>query len=146
VLDFKFFSRRIARLVVFVGYWIVLMSVKYRMQGFCLMFADQWFKVRPLTRSCEEQSSLDRESRRIQLYFCKTCPASIKIKRRCQKLGLKVVEKDVGRVNAYRNELIHGGGEVRVPCLRIEGAQSQDTRWLYSSVKIMKYLERRFAS
>lgn len=122
------------------------MSVKYRMQGFCLMFADQWFKVRPLTRSCEEQSSLDRESRRIQLYFCKTCPASIKIKRRCQKLGLKVVEKDVGRVNAYRNELIHGGGEVRVPCLRIEGAQSQDTRWLYSSVKIMKYLERRFAS
>jgi hypothetical protein len=86
------------------------MSVKYRMQGFFFMFADHWFKVKPLIRSNKEQSSLDRESRRIQLYFSKTCPASIKIKRRCQKLGLRVVEKDVERVNAYRNELIHGGG------------------------------------
>jgi glutaredoxin len=146
VLDFNFFSRRIARLLSSLVIGLLLMSVKYRMQGFCFMFADQWFKVRPLARSNEEQTSLDRESRRIQLYFCKTCPASIKIKRRCQKLGLKVVEKDVGRVNAYRNELIHGGGEVRVPCLRVEGVQSQDTRWLYSSVKILKYLERRFAS
>jgi hypothetical protein len=120
------------------------MSVKVRMQGLCFMVADTWFKVKPVRRSCEEQSSLDRESRRIQLYFCKTCPSSIKIKRRCQKLGLKVVEKDVGRVNAYRNELIHGGGEVRVPCLRVEGRKNQDTRWLYTSTKILQYLERRF--
>lgn len=122
------------------------MSVKYRLQGFCFMFADHWFKVKPVMRSSEEQCSLDRESRRIQLYFCKTCPSSIKIKRRCKQLGLRVVEKDVERVNAYRNELIHGGGEVRVPCLRIEGRQGQDTRWLYSSDKIMQYLERRFAA
>lgn len=121
------------------------MSVKYRLQGFCLMFADQWFKVKPASRSSEEQCSLDRESRRIQLYFCKTCPTSIKIKRRCMHLGLRVVEKDVERVNAYRNELIHGGGEVRVPCLRIEGRLGQETRWLYSSDKIMQYLDRRFS-
>jgi len=144
VVDFKFLSRRIARLLSSLLIGLLLMSVKFRMQSVCFMFADYWFKVRPLRRSNAEQSSLDRESRRIQLYFCKTCPASIKIKRRCQKLGLRVVEKDVGRVNAYRNELIHGGGEVRVPCLRVEGRQDQDTRWLYSSVKIMKYLERRF--
>ena len=121
------------------------MSVKYRMQGFFFMFADHWFKVKPLIRSNKEQSSLDRESRSIQLYFSKTCPASIKIKRRCQKLGLRVVEKDVERVNAYRNELIHGGGEVRVPCLRIEGRSNQDTRWMYNTTKIMQYLERRFS-
>lgn len=114
------------------------------MQSLCFMLADQCFKVRPLRRSDDEQVLLDRESRRIHLYFCKTCPSSIKIKRRCQKLGLRVVEKDVGRVNAYRNELIHGGGEVRVPCLRVEGHKNQDSRWLYSSVKIMQYLERRF--
>jgi glutaredoxin len=122
------------------------MSVMHRMQGFCLMFADHWFKVKPVERSCEEQSSLDRESRRIQLYFCKTCPTSIKIKRRCEQLGLRVVEKDVQRVNAYRNELIHVGGEVRVPCLRIEGRQGQDTRWLYDGRSILEYLERRFSA
>lgn len=122
------------------------MSVKYRLQGFCIMFADHWFKVKPVSRSIEEQCSLDRESRRIQLYFCKTCPISIKIKRRCKQLGLRIVEKDIERVNAYRNELIHAGDAVRVPCLRIEGRQGQETRWLSSNDQIMQYLERRFAA
>lgn len=121
------------------------MSVKHRMKGICLMFADSWFKVKPVTRSREEQCSLDRESRRIQLYFCKTCPTSIKIKRRCEQLGLRIVEKDVQRVDAYRNELIHGGGEVRVPCLRIEGRNEQNTRWLYEGNNILQYLNRRFS-
>ncbi|OUS35969.1 hypothetical protein A9R00_11790, partial [Oleispira antarctica] len=70
---------------------------------------------------------------------------SIKIKRRCEQLGLRVVEKDVKRVNAYRNELIHGGGQVRVPCLRIEGRNGQETCWLYEGSNILKYLNRRFA-
>lgn len=121
------------------------MSVKHRMQGICFMFADNWFKVKPVVRSNEEQCSLDRESRRIQLYFCKTCPTSIRIKRRCEQLGLRVVEKDVKRVNAYRNELIHGGGEVRVPCLRIEGRNGQEARWLYEGNNILQYLNRRFS-
>ncbi|NRA23632.1 MAG: glutathione S-transferase N-terminal domain-containing protein [Oleispira sp.] len=122
------------------------MSVKHRLQGFCLTFAYHCFKAKPVKRSNKEQCSLDRESRRIQLYFCKTCPASIKIKRHCEQLGLRVVEKDVQRVNAYRNELIHGGGEVRVPCLRIEGRQGKETRWLYSGDVITQYLDRRFAA
>jgi glutaredoxin len=121
------------------------MSVKHRMQGIFFMFADNWFKVKPVVRNNEEQCSLDRESRRIQLYFCKTCPMSIRIKRRCEQLGLRVVEKDVKRVNAYRNELIHGGGEVRVPCLRIEGLNGQETRWLYEGNNILQYLNRRFS-
>lgn len=121
------------------------MSVKHRMQGICLMFADNWFKVKPVARSNKEQCSLDRESRRIQLYFCKTCPTSIRIKRRCEKLGLRIVEKDVKRVDAYRNELVHGGGEVRVPCLRVEGRNGQDTRWLYEGDNILKYINRRFS-
>ncbi len=108
------------------------------------MFADNWFKVKPLERSSEEQAILDRESRRLQLYFCKTCPTSIKIKRRCERLGLKVVEKDVQRVNAYCNELIHGGGEVRVPCLRVEARRGNESRWLYNGNTILDYLERRF--
>jgi len=116
------------------------------MKGVCLMVADRWITVKPAKRSSEEQSSLDRESRRIQLYFCKTCPSSIRIKRRCQFLGLRVVEKDVMRVNSYRKELIHGGGQVRIPCLRIEGQKGKETRWLYDSDKILAYLDKRFAS
>lgn len=122
------------------------MTLSRRMKGVCLMVADRWITVKPVKRSSEEQSSLDRESRRIQLYFCKTCPSSIRIKRRCQFLGLRVVEKDVMRVNSYRKELIHGGGQVRIPCLRIEGQKGKETRWLYDSDKILAYLDKRFAS
>ena len=121
------------------------MAIKRRVKGICLMWLDRWVKVKPVKRSNEEQCSLDRESRRIQLYFCKTCSNSIRIKRHCQQLGLRVVEKDVRRVNAYRNELIHGGGEVRVPCLRIEGSKGKETRWVYEGDKILEYLDRRFA-
>jgi len=117
-----------------------------RLKGLCLMWADRWVSVKPVKRSAEEQSSLDRESRRIQLYFCKTCPKSIRIKRYCQFLGLRVVEKDVMRVNSYRKELIHGGGEVRVPCLRIEGNKGKETRWMYDGDQIFDYLNRRFAN
>jgi glutathione S-transferase len=55
------------------------------------------------------------------------------------------VQKDVQRVNAYRNELIHGGGEVRVPCLRIEGRKGKAARWLYDGRSILEYIERRFS-
>lgn len=109
------------------------------------MLADRWIRVKPVTRSSDEQCSLDRESRRIQLYFCKTCPVSIRIKRHCEHLGLRVVEKDVQRVNAYRNELINGGGEIRVPCLRVESRKGDAPRWMYESEQILEYLNRRFS-
>lgn len=120
------------------------MSVMNRVQSFSAMLMDRFIKVKPVQRSCEDQISLDRESRRIQLYFCKSCCSSIKVKRRCAELGLRVVEKDVQRVDSYRNELLLGGGELKVPCLRIEGIRGKDTNWLYDSESILNYLDRRF--
>jgi len=120
------------------------MSVMHRMQGFCFMFSDYFFKVKPVKRSSEDQASLDRESRKMQLYFCKLCPKSIKVKRRCEELGLRVVVKDVLRINAYKNELLNGGGQLKVPCLRIEGRSGQDSNWVYDGEDILEYLERRF--
>lgn len=122
------------------------MSVMHRMQGFCFMFTDYFFKVKPVERSSEDQASLDRESRKMQLYFCKLCPKSIKVKRRCEELGLRVVVKDVLRINAYKNELLKGGGELKVPCLRIEGQNGDDSNWMYNGEDILEYLDRRFSS
>lgn len=121
------------------------MSVMHRIQGLCSMLSNHLFKVKPVLRSSEDQASLDRESRRIHLYFCKLCPVSIKVKRRCERLGLRVVEKDVLRVDAYKNELINGGGELRVPCLRIESRKDKEPNWLYDGEDILEYLDRRFS-
>ena len=108
-----------------------------------LNVVDRLVPVKPVNRSREEQSKLDRESRRMHLYYCRSCPSSINVRRQCEKLGLRVVEKDVMRVNAYRNELIHGGGAPKVPCLRVDnGGRGQ--QWLYSSDAILEYLSKRF--
>lgn len=105
---------------------------------------DKYFDVPAVARTNEEQSSLDRESRRIQLYFYRNCCDSVKIKRHCKYLGLRVVEKDVERVNSYRNELLKGGGAIKVPCLRVEGRKG--TKWYYHQEDIQKYLDKRFSA
>lgn len=103
---------------------------------------DRAVPVKPLNRSADEQSRLDRASRQMHLYFCRSCPTSIAVKRHCEKLGLKVVEKDVLRVNAYRNELLRGGGVSRVPCLHIQ--DKEQGSWLYSRENIVAYLNQHF--
>jgi len=107
-----------------------------------LNMVDRLVPVKPVSRPREQQNQLDRESRRMHLYFCRTCPSSISVRRQCEKLGLRVVEKDVMRVNAYRNELINGGGAPKVPCLRVDSDQGE--QWLYSSAAILEYLRKRF--
>ncbi|MDK2777889.1 MAG: glutathione S-transferase N-terminal domain-containing protein [Pseudomonadota bacterium] len=118
------------------------MNLTKQLKGKALNIVDRLVPVRPVARTSDEQNQLDRESRRMHLYFCRTCASSITVKRQCEKLGLRVVEKDVMRVNAYRNELVHGGGAPKVPCLRVDNGQSEE--WLYSSDAILDYLKNRF--
>lgn len=118
------------------------MSVVRYFKGKALAFAYQLFPVRPLARSGMEKDSLERESRKMQLYFCHDCPSSLMIQRYCQRLGLRVVKKNVAQVIRYRNELINGGGQSRVPCLRVE--EEGNVYWLYSREKIKRFLAQRF--
>lgn len=118
------------------------MEFSRHVKGLMADLLDRMVPVKPLDRSRDEQNRLDRASRRMHLYYCRSCPSSIVIKRHCEKLGLRVVEKDVQRVNAYRKELVHGGGAPRVPCLHIDD-DKQDS-WLYSRDAILEYLDNRF--
>lgn len=118
------------------------MNLTHRISGLMADWLDRMIPVTPIQRSDREQQRLNRASRHIHLYYCRRCFSSIMVKRHCERLGLKVVEKDVLRVNAYRNELVKGGGVPRVPCLRIENEQNKD--WLYSRDDILHYLNERF--
>ncbi|WP_189386336.1 glutaredoxin family protein [Bacterioplanes sanyensis] len=122
----------------------ITMNLTQQLKGIALNLMDRVVPVRPVVRDDREQCRLNRESRRMQLYFCRSCPSSIYVKRHCEKLGLRVVEKDVDRVNSFRNELVRGGGQPRVPCLRI--ADGKRERWLYSPDAIRQYLDSHFAS
>ncbi|MFC3679637.1 glutaredoxin family protein [Bacterioplanoides pacificum] len=118
------------------------MNLTRQVKGLAADVLDRMVPVKPVNRSPEELNRLERASRKMHLYFCRSCSSSIEIKRYCEKLGLRVVEKDVDRVNAYRNELVHGGGVPRVPCLRVE--DGEQGRWLYSRDTILAYLKQRF--
>lgn len=118
------------------------MNLTRQLKGKAFNLVDRLVPVRPVGRTADEQSQLDRESRRMHLYFSRSCPASISVRRQCQRLGLRVVEKDVVRVNAYRSELLNGGGAPKVPCLRVE--DEQGGKWLYSPETILEYLKNRY--
>jgi glutaredoxin len=117
------------------------MNLTRHLKGKTLNLVDRLIPVKPFERSREEQVVLDRESRRMHLYFSPSCPASISVKRFCERVGLHVVEKDVERVDAFRNELVNGGGESRVPCLCIH--KKSGNVWLYSPESITDYLRDR---
>lgn len=117
------------------------MDLTRHLKGKTLDLVDRLVPVKPFERTHEEQVLLDRESRRMHLYYSRSCSSSITVKRFCERVGLHVVEKDVERVDAYRNELVNGGGESRVPCLCIH-KKSGDI-WVYSPEAIVDYLRDR---
>jgi len=59
--------------------------------------------------------------------------------------SLTIEIRDVKRSRIAREELLAGGGDLMVPCLRIEDGQGQ-FQWLYESSDIVRYLESRFIS
>lgn len=120
------------------------MNLTRQLKGKTLNLADRLVPAKPVERSREEQTLLNRESRRMHLYYSRNCPASILVKRYFEKTGLHPVSKEVERVDAYRNELVNGGGESRVPCLRVRHGE-QDS-WIYSPEAILNYLEDKISA
>ncbi len=57
--------------------------------------------------------------------------------------GLKIETRDVKRNDTAREALLAGGGDLKVPCLRIEGSEGA-FEWMYESSEIVNYLDARF--
>ena len=58
---------------------------------------------------------------------------------------VNIETRDVKRNPIAREELLAGGGELQVPCLRIEEGDG-GCRWMYESDDIIRYLEGRFVA
>ena len=98
---------------------------------------------KPITRIPEEQQQVDEECRRLALYQFKSCPFCIKVRRTIKHLSLNIETRDAQRDPRHREELLKGGGEIKVPCLRITNADNT-VSWLYESDDINRYLRERF--
>jgi glutaredoxin len=91
------------------------------------------------------QDEVDRECARLTLYQFRTCPFCIKVRQEMRRLSLNVVRLDAQKEGKDRDDLARGGGQVKVPCLRIVDAAG-NSRWLYESGAIIEYLRGRFAN
>ena len=92
-------------------------------------------------RSSEDQQCVNNTTASFSLYQFYACPFCLKTRRAFKRMGLKIETRDA-TTNPARADLLAGGGEIKVPCLRIEN--KDQVIWMYESSEIIAYLEQRF--
>ncbi|NIB45139.1 glutaredoxin [Pseudomaricurvus alkylphenolicus] len=111
--------------------------------GSLILFFDWLFTPRGVKRDSDAQKQLDAQTSGLTLYQYKACPFCVKVRRAIKRQSLAIETRDAKRCDSARDELVAGGGRLKVPCLRIEEA-SGESRWMYESGDIIRYLEGRF--
>jgi len=104
------------------------------------------FVTRPaqIVRSDTEQDAVKEAAKGLSLYQFYACPFCVRTRRAIHRLNLPIEYRDAQNNASYRQELLKEGGEIKVPCLRIE--EKGRTQWMYESGDIIQYLNERFGS
>lgn len=112
--------------------------------GPVLLLRERLTHPRGIVRSASAQAAVDQQSQSLTLYQFKTCPFCIKVRQEMRRLSLNVTQHNAQPEGPHRANLLQGGGQTKVPCLRItdEAGQSQ---WMYESSAINAYLNSRFS-
>jgi len=111
--------------------------------GPILLTADWLTTPRGIERDPDEQQRIDRQTKNLVMYQFFSCPFCIKTRRAIKRLSLNIETRDALRNAPSRQQLLEGGGEIKVPCLRITG-EDDNVEWLYESNDIIKYLKESF--
>jgi glutaredoxin len=98
-----------------------------------------------MIRTREAQEAVDRQCRSMVLYQYRTCPFCMKVRREIRRLSLTIETLDAQPQGPVRDELLRGGGQTKVPCLKLTD-QAGNSQWLYESGAIIEYLRGRFAA
>lgn len=112
--------------------------------GKALLLADRMTAPAPTKRDAAAQARVDEECRKLAVYELEGCPFCIKARREMRRLALPIERRDVGKNDRFQDELMAGGKQDQVPCLRIE--ENGSVRWLYESDDIIAYLRSRFGA
>ncbi len=108
--------------------------------GPVLLLWDWLTSPKGIQRPPHEQQDIDEKTRYLTLYQFRSCPFCIRVRRTTKKHSLNIETRDALRDAASRKQLLEGGGEIKVPCLKIMDAQGNAT-WMYESRTIIQYLE-----
>ncbi len=110
--------------------------------GGLIVAVDKFTRPPQIQRSPEQQKKTDEQLNDLSLYQLYACPFCVKTRRVMFRLNLNIETKNVNPGSLYRDELMEGGGQIMVPCLRIKN-ETED-KWMYESSDIIDYLEKKF--
>tara|TARA_R110001599_G_scaffold353688_1_gene595360 strand:- start:41829 stop:42230 length:402 start_codon:yes stop_codon:yes gene_type:complete len=111
--------------------------------GRLILLYNWLFTPKGIKRGPLLQESIDQQTALLQLYQYEACPFCVKVRRAIKRQSLNISHRDVKRSHTARAELLAGGGNLKVPCLRIQDGE-RGYQWLYESNDIIGYLETRF--
>jgi glutaredoxin len=111
--------------------------------GRIILLVDFLFSPKGVKREAQIQNEYDKETAKFSRYQYAACPFCVKVRWAMQRNSLNVATKDAKRNPQFAKELVEGGGNLKVPCLRIEENDGAVT-WMYESSDIIDYLEQRF--
>ena len=125
--------------------WVIRLFFRTlrRIIGPFLLLGEKLTTPKGIQRAPEEQQRVDADTRGMTLYQYKTCPFCIKVRRQTKRLSLNIETRDTQHDINSQKELLKYGGQLQVPCLKIEEHDGQTT-WLYESDKIVHYLQQHF--
>jgi glutaredoxin len=113
--------------------------------GKLILILNWLFTPRSTLRDPELQASIDQQTTGLKLYQYEACPFCVKVRRAMKRQALAIETRDVKRSDTARTELLAGGGNLKVPCLRIDEGE-RGYQWMYESRDIIRYLEQRFVA
>ena len=108
--------------------------------GPIMLFGDWLTTPRGIKRSDNAQQQIDAITANMTLYQFKTCPFCIKVRRAIKRQSLNIQFLDAQHDNQHRQQLMQGGGQIQVPCLKVIDDEG-NTNWLYESNQIIGYLQ-----
>lgn len=112
--------------------------------GSIILLLDWITTPKGIQRGADRQAAIEEQTKAITLYQYKACPFCVKVRRSMKRQSLPIETRDPKRCPTAKEELLAGGGKLKVPCLKIEDGEGQAS-WMYESKDIIGYLEERFA-
>lgn len=113
--------------------------------GPLLLLRERFSRPKGVARQPESQQKVDQQCRGIVLYQYKTCPFCIRVRQEMRRLSLKIELRDAQQAGSNREDLLRGGGQAKVPCLKITDPAG-NSQWMYESGDIVAYLRGRFGT
>ena len=110
--------------------------------GKIILFLDAVFSPKVMiSRTRNDQSTLNEKTKNWRMYQLQTCPFCVKVRRQMKRYAIEIPFKDVGNDPQAQKELMEGGKQDQVPCLRYLDSEG-NVQWMYESSAINEFLAK----